>query len=260
MSTVVTASAQAGGVSPAPSRRFSAREICLMALRKIREVSPRDAEADDDVMSIALFAFESILAEQAGTDFNWCLVPETYRFFWPIDTRTDTVANAMGSAYPSLGIVLPLSANLLNEDGQVLGDLPLVRRDEYELVNDKDDTGQPQFLYFGNDAVSPMVSIYRVPDVATWQIELVAQTFARSVRGVQHGANQSGNVDHGFAVHWQRYFYTRVAIEIGSGPVRQVAIQYLNDWRTEAGLSLAALQAYANRQKRSEPARTARWG
>lgn len=260
MSNVVVASATEGETLPVGSSIFSAREICELALGQIGDYSVNDEGADPISMERALKHLDMILAEVAGTDLNRWLISSTFRFSWPIDTRVDTVANIMADAYPSAGIVMPIRANLLDADDQFIRELRIVRRWEYEEVSNKDDTGQPEILYFDRLADDATVSMYRVPDVATWQIDLVAQTFARSVLGTQSQQNQSGNLQHGMSAEWQRFLVNQLSADIGNGPVRRVSLANVRDWRDVAGTAFARLEVWANREKKSTPSRTKRWG
>ncbi len=256
----VLASASEAGVSPVGSTNFFAREICELSLGQIGDYSPKDEGAEQFSMQRALKHLDMIISELAGSDLNWWLMEETYRFSWPADTRTERLADVMRDAYPTQGIIMPWKAQLLDEDGRLVDELPIVRRDVYDSVTDKDDVGQPELLYFDRLAMEATVSVYRVPDVDTWQIDLTAQTYARSVLGTQSQTDQAGNLQTGFAPEWRRYLVNQLAADIGNGPVRRVALATVKDWRAVAEDCLGKLQAWSNREKKSTPSRTAPWG
>lgn len=259
MPDVTVASAAEGGVSPSPSSPYFAVEVAELALGQIGAFSVNDEAADPYELARTLRWLDIVLAEVAGTFTCWWLIKETIRFPWPADTRTDTVANIMADFYPPAGIVNPISATLVDADGRAIRDLPLVRRHVYDDLPNKDDVGQPELLYFGRQATEQMLSIYRVPDVDTWYVDLVAQTYAPSVLGTQGQTDQAGQLPHGFGQEWQGFLVDKLSAKIGNGPVRQKPLANVKAWDESAERSFAKLEAFANREKKSQPSRTRRW-
>lgn len=248
-------------VIPVQSRRFSAREICELALRKIGAFAINDEAANDTEMEVALQCYEIIVSEIATIMGCWFLIPESFRFYWPGPTATGTVAEIMADIYPAVGIQRPIRATLIDANGVRCGNLPMVRRAAYDSVDNKSTQGRPELLYFDSLALEPEVSIYRVPqDGVTWQVELEAQVFPKSILGEQINTDQSGDVRHDFGVGWQHYMVNKLASVIGDGPVRQKQRQDLEAWETKSQNQLAELIAWDNRERRSTLARTQRWG
>ena len=244
-----------------PSTKFSATEICELALGTIGDFTVNDLAPSPPSMERALRHLDMIIAELSGIDTNWWLVQDDMRFEWPASTQQGTVADVMDDAYPSLGIMSPISARLLDANGVLITELQLVRRHVYEEVSDKARTGQPSILYFDRLAAEPTVSIYPVPDGGVvYLIELTAQTFARSVLGNQNQTNQAGDLQHGFGPEWQRYLVNKLSADTGDGPIRRCPLENVDRWEKAAEQSLAMLQAWANREKKSGPSRVARWG
>ena len=129
----------------------------------------------------------------------------------------------------------------------------------YDEIEDKDLTGDPELLFIDRLLVDPTMSIHEVPDVATWQIDFTYQRYADSVMGDQANTDQSGNRSHGFGPEWQRFLVNSLAADCGNGPVRRIPRADITDMRQLAQQSLSNL-IYSNREKKSQPSRTARWG
>jgi len=212
-------------------------------------------------VDIALDQLESIIKEISGTVLCWWLIPDTFRFTWPADTRTDVVADVMADSYPSLGIVTPISAELLDVNGVRICNLQIVRRHVYESVPDKDRNGVPQMLYFDRRNDASKVSIYPVPDSTTeYQIDLLAQTYSGSILGNQTQTDQSGNLSTQFGPEWDKFLDYQLSANIGDGPCARVSLQYIKNWQETAATSRGLLEAFANREKKSTVSRTKRWG
>jgi hypothetical protein len=261
MMGITIASASAGNALPVPSGKFSAQEICELILGKIGSFTINDESPNPVAMERTLQHLDMILAEIAGTEMCWWLIEDTYRFTWPENVRIDTIENVMGDAYPALGIVMPIAAYLVNAAGVRVDELDIVRRHEYESLSNRDLTGQPQKLYFSRAESIFSVSIYPVPDASfDGYVDLVAQTYAPSVLGMQHQTDQAGDLQHNFPVEWQRFLVNQGAADVGNGPVLQADLQYINSWQAVADGTRARLEAWSNREKKSKFSRTKRWG
>lgn len=246
---------------PVASTLLSARGLCELVLQRIGAYAVNDEGADPIEMNRTLQWMDLTIAEIAGTDQCLWLVPETLSFEWPAATRTDTLENLLDTALPPTGVLFVKQASLLDSNGIRMGNLPLVARDVYEKISNKDDAGRPEKLFIDRLASDFNASIYRVPDATqTYTIELVVQTYAASVMGNQGQTDQSGDVRHGFSQEWQRFIVNRVGADVGSGPVRRLDLNEIKDMRDEAIASFARLQAYSNRQKQNTVPRTSRYG
>lgn len=252
-------------VTPVQSTLLSARGICELALQKVGAYSVNDEGADHVEMVRSLDWLDLIIAEIAGTDQCVWLVPATISFTWPASTRSDSLADLAGAAYPPTGILYPKSARLRDSNGVLLSELTMLTRQQYENMQDKDDEGQPDSIYIDRlaDDAEVSASIYRVPGTdPVYTVDLVVQAYAASVRGTQGDEDQAGNVRHGFSQEWQRFIVNRLAADIGDGPVRRLDQGTLDKWRAEAAVSFSNCQVYSNREKRAEfdRPRTRRWG
>lgn len=256
---IVVATASQNPATPVGSLLFSAREIVEMSLQDIGAFSPNDEGADPEEMDRGLKRLELIVAEVAGTEDCWWLMPESVSFMLPANERVSTLEDLMGANYPSTGVLFPISAVLTDADGQRVSDLELVRRWQYEEISNKNDTGQPELLYIDRLAAAVNVFVYRVPTTDEYYVDMVVQTYHRSVIGAQGQSEQAGSLPHGFSAEWQLYLVNRLNTVIGAGPVRRCTAADITRWREAAETSFGKL-VHSNREKRSEPSRTAPWG
>lgn len=251
----------AGGSSPAPSELLSARGLGEKALEKIGAFTVNDEAADPVELDRTIEWLDLIVAEIAGTNRCHWLVPTTVRFEWPDEESSDTLGNLMGSEYPPEGVLFPVHAWLVDTNGKRIRELKLVRRHEYEDHTDLEMEGQPEQLYIDRQTPDLKAHIWPVPAADTgWRVDLMVQKYARSMLGGVSGSADAGELQHGFSQEWQLFLITRLAAEIGDGPVRRLPMNEVNSMRTVAGGLLGRLETYSNREKRSEPARTKRYG
>lgn len=251
-----------GGDTPAPTALLSARELCEMSLGKIGAFVTNDEAADPVEMDRSLKWLDIIVGEIAGTNRCHWLIPTTVRFEWPDELASDALGDLMGSEYPPEGVLFPIKAWLVNATtGKRVTELKLVRRHEYEDHVDLALPGQPEQLYIDRQSPDLQASLYPVPSLgAGWQVDLMLQKYAKSMLGQLTGSTQAGELAHGFSQEWQLYLITRLAAELGDGPVRRLPMSEIAEFRTIAGGLLGRLETYSNREKRSEPARTKRYG
>lgn len=258
----IVVNATQGETSPEPSKIYSARALGEFALQLVGAYSVNDTAADTAELERAINWLELVVAETAGVKECTWLVKATARFPWPAGEAVLEIDEAMGDQYPSLGILRPISANLINAEGDLVDELPLIRRYRYEQINNKTEAGTPQVLYFDRLAVRPTVAIHRVPENDNEHyIDLTFQTYAPSVLGlVSGGSEQAGNLAHNFSQEWQLYLIQRTAAWIGQGPVRRLSAAQISAWMGDATDRLENLMSGSNRERSSEPARTAPHG
>lgn len=251
-----------GGSSPAASELLSARGLGEKSLEKIGAFVVNDEAADPVELDRAIEWLDLIVAEIAGTNRAHWLIPTTVRFEWPDEIATDSLSDLMGALYPAEGVLFPIAAWLVDPaTGIRRTQLKLVRRQDYEDHTDLALPGQPEQLYVDRQTPDLKASLYPVPALAAgWQIDFMFQKYARSMLGQLSGAAQAGELPHGFSQEWQLYLITRLAAEIGDGPVRRLPMSEVGAFRTVAGSLLGRLETYSNREKRTGPARTKRYG
>ena len=254
-------------VTPLWVRSLSAANIAELSLRKVKTFSPNDEAADPDELDIALQFMDLIVAEVTGTMRCYWLSPATVTFDWPAASASVALSDQMGAGYPPTGIQFPVRAWLVDAvTGQRQYELELCRRKKYEDRLRHDTNGNPQLLFIDRQVNGELAYVWPVPQapdpasptVSGWKIALEFQTYTRSVLGVQ-GGDQAGEVSHGFSQEWQLYLVTRVAIDIGDGPVTDVGVGKLNEWRSQAAEKFSLL-IYANKEKTNRRPVTRRYG
>ena len=247
--------------TPLPVALLSAAEACERALRKVRAFSINDEAADPDEMEETLRWFDMIIGHLTGTRRCYWLTPATVTFDWPDGESSAVLADEMGADYPPTGILFPVRAWLVDkETGERQREIELCRRRKYEELSISASAGAPEVLYIDRLVQDQVAYVNPVPNDAAnlWQIALEFQTYSRSVIGEQ-GGEQAGDVPHGFDQTWQLYLVTRLAAEIGDGPVKHLAPATIRDWRALAESYLSDL-GYANREKNNRPYQTKRYG
>ena len=235
---------------------YKASKIAELALQRIGAFSVNDTAPDPIEMERALYWMDMAVAEVVETNRCWWLVPVTIVKALTANTVSYDLSDFLGSSYPSDGILFPVSA-FLRDSSSHDEPVEIIRREEYEAISKKTESGTTSRIFI--DRVTDDQNLYVHPQVTAtgYSLGLIAQVYSPSVLA---GAKIDGNLAHGFSAGWQRFLVLATAAEIGSGPVRRLPLQEVADIRGQAGASLANLFGYANREKVSEPRRTAAWG
>lgn len=235
------------------SKLWKASGVCERALRKIGAFSINDTAADPEELAEALYWLDLAVAELAGTERCHWLIPTTLSIALSADTASYDLSTALGTADPTDGVLFPIEAWLRDSNGE---DTPLdiIRRRDYEDIIDKDESGEPDIVYIDRLNDDQNIFVHPVPDATGYTVRLLCQTYAPNMlSGTPEGG---GNIAHGFSAEWQRWLILQNAADIGSGPVRRIPPGEINDIRQQAAISRAALMAYSNREKVSQPRRT----
>lgn len=246
--------------SPLAVRLLSARLICERALRKTQAFAINDEAADPDHLEEALKWLDIIVAEVTGTRRCYWLSPATVTFDWPAGERSLNLADAMGVDYPPTGILFPVRAWAVSPTtGLRECEIELCRRKRYEDHSNLDSPGTPELLFIDRLIQNELAYAWPVPSTDDpRRIALEFQAYARSVFGEQ-GGDDAGDIPHGFDQTWQLWLITRLAAELGDGPVVTIEAARIRDWRTLADQLLSAL-LYVNKEKTNRRPVTRRYG
>lgn len=239
------------------SKLWKASGICERALRKIGAFSINDTAADGEELAEALYWLDLSVAELAGTEKCQWLIPTTLSIALSADTPSYDLSTALGTSDPADGVLFPVAAWLRDSNGE---DTPIeiIRRQDYEDITDKDESGEPDVVYIDRLNDDQNIFVHPVPDATGYSIRLLCQTYAPNMlSGTPEGG---GNIAHGFSAEWQRWLILQNAADIGSGPVRRLPPGEINDIRQQAAIARAALMAYSSREKVSQPRRTRAFG
>lgn len=235
---------------------YKAAKLAELSLGKVGAFSPNDPSADPFELERALYWMDMIVAELAGTKRCHWLIPVTVVRPLTALTATYSLATLLGADYPTDGVLFPVDAFLRDSAG---GDRPvdIIRREQYDDIERKDSQGAPERIYIDRLNDQQNISIHPLPAVSGFSLGLVFQKYSPSVIA---GSTVNGNLSHGFSSEWQKYLVIATAAEIGDGPVRKIPASDVDRFRAQAAASLENLMTYSNREKPSEPRRTAAWG
>lgn len=229
------------------SALLSARGIAEKALEKIGAYSINDTAADGEELVRALSWLDLIVAEVAGNERCFWLVPATIDVPLTADTASYDLESTMGTSAPADGVLYPVGVKLRDANDE---DEPveIIHRDAYEAIADKDASGTPDRVYFDRlNSAGITAYVYPVPTVSTYSLQLVVQTHAPDL------TLRSGGIAHNFPVAWQRCLITLLAGAIGDGPVRRLQSDVLRDIKGEGEALLNRLLARENREHAPAP-------
>jgi len=229
---------------------FTAKQICELALQSIGAYSINDTAAEPEHLKRALSWLDLNMAELAGVQRMFWLVPSTLTISLTANTRTYDLLTTLGASAPADGIQFPVGAHLEDGNGNRTP-LELLRRDEYEGLSKLTTTGTPDRIHIDR-LTEPTMSVYPIPTVATFKVELVVQTFAPSFADSRDGALATG-----LRAAWQKWAVNKLAASIGNGPVRKLPRQEIIDYEQLADISRRELLAFENREHESGPPVTA---
>ena len=216
----------------------TALAICEGALRKIGAYSPYDGGADQSEMAVAINRLDIVLAEMAGEDRYWWLVPTTQSF----DTEEGVGSYDLNALLDT--DLLTIERLYARRNGMDT-ELTLLSRRQYEDVADKTAEGRVCSAYIDRLAV-PTIHLIKVPSEII-QIRVVGQADAPNVSA------EKGETRHGFPKSWQRYLEYRLAIDLGEGPIRRIPDGELEDMNRTAERLRIRLMSYSGLEQVAHP-------
>lgn len=96
---------------------LSAKQICEQGLRNIGAFTVNDSAADGGQLRQAMTSLDLILAEEAGADRLFFLVPSTVSFTLTNGTPSYDLIGALGANAPADGFQFPIKAYLVEPSG-----------------------------------------------------------------------------------------------------------------------------------------------
>jgi hypothetical protein len=232
-----------------------ARQICERALRLVGAYSINETAARAAYMDEALWWLDMAQAQLAGTVECFWLKTETVGFDLTAGASEYELKSALGPDWPTEGIEYVTDAWLEDEAGNRYP-LEIMRRQDFESVENAADTGQPAWLHI-NRVAEPTVRTYPVlaDESQTWTVKLVIQKQTPIIAGVgpipKEDAGQS--IETSFPAAWSRHLAYTTAADIGNGPVRKLPLQTINDYRGQADRAFAAMEGFSNRERETTP-------
>lgn len=235
---------------------LSAVQICERALRAINAFPITDSSADGEQLREAMIWLDMILAENAGANKIFSLIPSPEQVFFNITNGTGNydLTDALGANAPSDGVQDPLAAYIefTNGDGVVVRHpIPIVPRAVYMSKRLPERNGRPEMVYIDRIPDNQLY-IYPIPpstDTNVYKLVLDVQTYAPNVApaGVT-GTQPQSEVITKFRQAWNRFFCFQLAHDLGSGPIFKLPEASLNRFGKVASTAKADLLAYENRE------------
>lgn len=218
------------------SKLFSAREIGVLALRKIGVVSALETSANEGKLLVALQQLDLILSEKSGTTRLWNFVPQELTFSYTADAESVNITSLLGA-----NNTLDMFKAAYNDDTD--DEITLLRRDEFDLYKNGGlfpfITGR--VLYVASDGDDTYSAYLRPVPTEAITIRITGQRFSPSV---SDATSSSSNLAHGFEKPWQRWMVYALAADIGDGPLARIPETRLADWRGIAHESWVKVNAY----------------
>lgn len=233
------------------STLFTAKEICEEALRKIGAYSLYDDAADGAELAEALSWLDLLVGFQSGKQRCFWFIPSTLSMTLTGGTASYNIANTLGTSAPANGLQFPVRAMLKDSNGNE-DPLTIIRRDEYDEITDKDESGTPTKIYIDR-MTSPTLYTWPVlgSGITGYSVELTAQTYG----GDFHKG--TGKKAHGLRPAWQMWAIYALAEVLGDGTIRRVPDREIAGFQAKAKDLEDQLFAYENREHQTTEHRVA---
>ncbi len=219
--------------------------ICERALRKIGAYSIRDTGARTDEMDEARHWLDLVVGHVASMKRTWWLVPGTARLTLTAGTTAYGLRTLLPGA-PAVQHVVALHTVDLTTGQR--DPLLIARRQEWE---DRDGTLGPDdaVMAWIDRTRDPVLNLYPAPPSPVRQaIDVTFQafapdqtigTFTQKIQMVRDG--------------WNLFLITRLAAEIGNGPVRKLPQDEVRELQMSAMRLYDDLAAYDDHEQADEP-------
>jgi len=245
------------------SRQRTAKEICERALRAIGAFPITESAADGEQLREAMEWLDLIMAEKAGTMRVFSMVSATLDVAITNGTHSYNLNTALGADLPIDRVQFPIMAWIEDEAGN-RSPVDIVTLDRYEKAYNSTATGVPTMIHIDRLAPTPTLRIFPPPhedDEEEYTLKLIVQTYAPNVgpSGVT-GTQPSGSILTNFRQAWQRWLILQVASDCGSGPIHKLPQASINNFDRKAGIALAELQGFENREHENTPPICEPWG
>lgn len=217
------------------SRTFSSAEVVQLAAWKAQVVGPAKS-LDQQRLNIGLRFLDMLVAEITGTsNHSWeAAGPQSI----PL------VADQASYAFSLLGTSLQFFHKVWvrTSTGE---DVPLdmLNQRQWADIGNKSQTGVPHSVWIDHGTSL----IYPHPIIGTSD----THTLYIDGYGVAPDLTKTnGTVPHGLPDAWQRYLVTRLALDIGDGPLIKAPVGERDRWMGEARSLYKQLNGYNNRRNR----------
>lgn len=235
------------------AKLFNAREICVLALRKIGAVAQQDSSTPSSgLVEIALQHLDLILSEKSGTTRLWFLSPQALTFSYTASAGSVDISSLLG-ANNKLDMVRAAYNDTTDDE------ITLLTRDQFNIIKNGGalDFTAARTLYIGPDGDDTYTAYLRPIPTTAITIRVTGTKLAPSV-ALATASNST--TAHGFETAWQRWMVHVLAADIGDGPLARLPEDRLDRWRGIARESWVELNSYRGGGERKAVRFTRAWG
>lgn len=224
---------------------LSPSRLAVLALRRIRNVSWFEGEAEGQALTVALEHLDLIVAELAGTERLWWL------------QKFDQEVAAVGGQrdYDLSGVLTPdpqdiIFAAWIDEQERRVP-LRLYRRVDWDELDDRDiaEAAEPIGVYVERTPQS-MLRLYPTP-TEDGTLNLTVQVLSGNLTQVDAPLD--------LPAAWQRYFVLELAADLGSGPIERLPTEQQDRFRNMAANLKNMLLARARHENVAIPRQVQPW-
>lgn len=227
---------------------LTAKGVAERSLRMIQAFSINDTSADPEELRETLYWMEMLLDHKAATNKLYFLIPADVLVPLPAAQSFPLVTQAAG-AWPTNGVLMFHYAKLIDGSNNET-ELRILRRDEYEAIDNKTQSGRPQAIYIDRLDPNYTASLWPVPSDTSYSAKLVLQTYNLTVALDNKSLPQTNN-QHGLQAGWQLWLVTAVAAAIGRGAVRTLPPAEIKDLQASADGLFSELYINSNNERPS---------
>lgn len=234
---------------------LSVSQICERALRKIGAYPIRGGSLRPEDLTETRYWLDMVMGHEAARMRTPWLIADTATVSLVASQQDYDLRQQIGAQVVPDGLQFIVSVRLYDVGAdRDIRRLDLLKREEWEDIEDKSRTGEPQAAYIDRTRW-PVMKLYPVPDgVKTLTARVLYQKLASNF------ANRKFS-DKTYDLHqaWNLWVVTELAAQIGDGPVRKLPQDEVRDMKKDAARLLHDLEAYDQFEQADEPRQVAHW-
>jgi hypothetical protein len=231
---------------------LSVRQVCERALQKIGAFTTHDTGADQDELERSAEWLDMVIGNLTAQQRALWLVDNAVTKALTVGTASYDLLTFLDADAPETGVQFVVSAKIVLSSGQE-APCDIIRRDAYEAIDNKEQTGIPCQIYV--DRLHPRPTFKTWPVLGTGQTASLRLKFARYANDADKKPIDKQKIDIPRA--WNLWAVWALAAEIGDGPVRKLPDGEVRRIHTTATGLLDGLFAFENQEHANEPRRTA---
>lgn len=229
------------------ARAFTLNEICERALRKIGAYSINDTGADTASMAEARFWLDMIVSHVAMKQRRFWLLPSAYSLTLTAGVGAYNLRTSITGA-PTLEFIVGVQAIPLTGTADPLP-VEVMRRQDWEALP-RESGGTPAWCWIDRTD-DPTLHLLPTPAAPIqYNLEVLAQRFPSDTTSLQSTAPMPD-----VSRAWNLFLVTKLASELGDGPVRKLPADEVRGMQDSAARYLFDLERYEQREHADEPRR-----